>query len=78
MASTAAASGIDNTSPSTARVAPTTNNFNSYPSFDIRLVVGYINKQLCYYIMTEAIYNVNKAMLKIQLKKYNTLFKQLN
>ena len=61
-----------------AHVAPTTENFSGYLPFNLCLIPIYINNQLCYYHMINAMLNTNKAAIKNQLKDYKALLKLIN
>jgi len=52
-----------------ARVAPTADNPCGYPLFDIRLIPIYTNNQLRYYHTIGAMLNLDKIMLKSQMKE---------
>ena len=61
-----------------ACVAPTTENSSGYPSFNLRLIPIYMNNQLCYYHMTGAMLDIDKAAIKNQLKDRKALLKLIN
>ena len=59
-------------------VTSTVKNSFSYLSFDLHLISIYMNNQLCYYHMIDAMLDVNKAAVKNQLKKHKTLLKLID
>src|SRR5204862_6926120 len=61
-----------------ARVAPTAENPSGYLQFDLCLIPIYMNNQLCYYHMTSAMLDADKAAIKNQLKDYKTSLKLIN
>ena len=53
-------------------------NSFSYLLFDLHLISIYINNQLHYYHMIDAILDTDKAAVKNQLKNYKALLKLIN
>ena len=59
-------------------VASTTENSFSYPLFDLHLIPIYMNNQLCYYHIINAMLDINKVAIKNQLKDRKALLKLIN
>ena len=58
------ASGITTIVNLNARVAPIAENPSSYPPFNLHLISIYMNNQLHYYHMIDAMLDVDKAIIK--------------
>ena len=59
-------------------VASIIKNSFSYLLFDLHLISIYTNNQLCYYHMTGAMLDTDKAAVKNQLKKHKTSLELIN
>jgi hypothetical protein len=53
-------------------------NSFSYLLFDLCLIFIYMNNQLCYYYMIDAMLDADKAAVKNQLKNHKALLKLIN
>ena len=53
-------------------------NSSDYLLFDLHLISIYMNNQLCYYHMINAMLDINKAAVKNQLKNNKALLKLIN
>ena len=58
-----------------AHVTSITENSFSYLLFDLHLISIYMNNQLCYYHMIDAMLDTDKAAVKNQLKNCKALLK---
>ena len=59
-------------------VTSTVKNFSDYLLFNLYFISIYTNNQLCYYYMTDAMLDINKAAVKNQLKKHKTSLKLID
>ena len=55
-----------------ARVEPTDNNPRGYSSFDMSLVLSYMNSQLIYYFTSDAIPAAEQAQFQQLMKQHKT------
>ena len=61
-----------------AHVTSTAENFSDYLLFDLCLIFIYMNNQLCYYHMIDAMLDTDKAAVKNQLKNHKASLKLIN
>ena len=59
-------------------VISTADNSKSYSSFNICLVLIYMNDQLCYYHTSEALLDVDKTKFRNQMKKCKNMLELID